>query len=314
MSHTDNQTQSDYETKAKTIQQSPTQDPRLVHFATSLKDDLSKHMQSISDKMQAKALEFSQKPYLPQADNHSHELQEYKTAFNQFIRTGNENAIKDMQIKALSIAGTGVEGGVLVSPQLNEKIIATIKNNSPMRKVCKTITVTGNVAEFIVDPYFSGAGWAAETDARIESVTSNFQKVSVPIHEIYALPKASQRILDDSAFNIEEWIAERVAEKFISLENEAFTKGDGVNKPSGILLKTVVASDAWAWNKIGIAKTGVADNFSTTNPTDCLLDLIYALKSGYRHNAVFMMNSKTLTKIRKFKDVNGRYLINPSYG
>ncbi len=310
MSHTDNHTQSDYETKAKTIQQSPSQDPRLLHFATSLKDDISKHMQTISDKMQAKSLEFSQKPYLPQADNNHYELQEYKTAFNQFIRTGNENAIKEMQTKALSIAGTGTEGGVLVSPQLNEKIIATIKNNSPMRRVCKTITVTGNIAEFIVDPYFSGAGWAAETDARVESLTSSFQKVSIPVHEIYALPKASQRILDDSAFNIEEWIAERVAEKFVSLENEAFTKGDGISKPSGILLKTVVASDTWTWNKIGIAKTGVADNFAPTSPIDCLLDLIYALKSGYRQNAVFMMNSKTLTKIRKFKDVNGRYLIN----
>ena len=97
------------------------------------------------------------------------------------------------------------------------------------------VTVTGNIADFIIDPYSSGAGWAAETDARLESATSNFQKVSVPIHEIYALPKASQRILDDSAFNIEAWIAERVAEKFISLENDAFTKGDGISKPAGIL-------------------------------------------------------------------------------
>jgi HK97 family phage major capsid protein len=310
MSDTSIQTQSEYETKSKTVPQITVQDPRLLHFATSLKDDLSKHIQNISDKMQFKALELTQKPYLPQADIFNQEVQEYKAAFNQFIRTGNENAIKEMQHKALTIAGTGVEGGVLVSPQLNEKIIATIKNSSPMRGVCKTVTVTSNIADFIVDPYFSGAGWAAETDARLESATSSFQKVSVPVHEIYALPKASQRILDDSAFNVEEWIAERVAEKFIALENEAFTKGDGISKPSGILLKTVVASDAWTWNKIGVVKTGAADNFSTTNPIDCLLDLIYALKSGYRTNAVFMMNSKTLTRIRKFKDTNGRYLIN----
>ncbi len=295
-------TQQNYETKS--------QDPRLLHFTTSLKDDLTKHMQKISDTIQLKTLEMSQKPYLPYTDISHHDVQEYKAAFNQFIRTGNDSAIKDMQHKAVSIAGTGIEGGVLIAPQLNEKIIATIKNASPMRSLCKTVTITGNIADFIVDPYLSGAGWATETDPRLESVTSSFQKVSIPVHEIYALPKASQRILDDSAFNIEEWIIERVAEKFIALENDAFTKGDGIGKPSGILTKTVVASDVWTWNKIGVAKTGVAADFATTNPVDCLLDLVYALKTGYRANAVFMMNSKTLTKIRKFKDTVGRYLVN----
>jgi HK97 family phage major capsid protein len=298
----DTKTHQNYETKS--------QDPRLLHFTTSLKDDLTKHIQKISDTIQLKTLEMTQKPYLPYTDISNHDVQEYKAAFNQFIRTGNDAAIKEMQHKAVSIAGTGVEGGVLVAPQLNEKIIATIKNASPMRSLCKTVTITGNIADFIVDPYLSGAGWATETDPRLESVTSSFQKVSIPIHEIYALPKASQRILDDSAFNIEEWIIERVAEKFIALENDAFTKGDGIGKPAGILTKTVVASDVWTWNKIGVAKTGVAADFATTNPVDCLLDLIYALKAGYRANAVFMMNSKTLTKIRKFKDVNGRYLVN----
>jgi HK97 family phage major capsid protein len=305
MSHTDTPNtpiKPDYETKS--------QDPRLLHFTTSLKDDLSKHIQKISDTIQLKTLEMSQKPYLPYADVSQQDAQEYKTAFNQFIRTGNDSAIKDMQHKAVSIAGTGAEGGILVAPQVNEKIIATIKNASPMRSLCKTVTITGNVADFIVDPYLSGAGWATEVDPRMETATSTFQKVSIPVHEIYALPKASQRILDDSAFNIEEWIIERVAEKFIALENDAFTKGDGIGKPSGILTKTVVASDVWVWNKIGVAKTGVAADFPTVNPTDCLLDLIYALKTGYRINAVFMMNSKTLTKIRKFKDTSGRYLVN----
>lgn len=293
-----------YETKSHL-----NQDPKMLHLVTSLKDDLSKHIQTISETMHQKAFETSQKPYLPHIDTNSQEALEYKSAFNQFIRTGNDSAIKDMQYKAVTIAGTGTEGGVLVAPQLNERILATIKNASAMRSLCKIVTVTSNVADFIIDPYLSGAGWAAETDARTETSTSSFQKVSVPVHEIYALPKASQRILDDSAFNIEEWIIERVAEKFIALENDAFTKGDGVNKPSGILTKNVVAADAWVWNKIAVIKTGVVDNFPTSNPADVLLDLLYSLKAGYRQNAVFMMNSKTLNRIRKFKDNDGRYLV-----
>ena len=298
-----------YETKTHMTHTNQT-DPRLLHIATTIKDDITKHIDNISNNLHQKSLEFQHKPFIPQSDIQNSDATEYKAAFNQFIRTGNENAIKDMQHKAVSIAGTGAEGGVLVSPQLNEFILTTIKNTSPMRGLCKVVTVTGNIADFIIDPYSSGAGWAAETDARLESATSNFQKVSVPIHEIYALPKASQRILDDSAFNIEAWIAERVAEKFISLENDAFTKGDGISKPAGILNKTTVLNTSWVWGSIGMVKTGVAADFPATNPVDIILDLIYALKSGYRNNAVFMMNSKTLTKLRKYKDLEGRYLIN----
>jgi HK97 family phage major capsid protein len=125
---TTNQNQSpNYETKTQMTHSTST-DPRLLHIATAIKDDITKHIDNISSNLQQKALEFQHKPYIPQADMLNHEANEYKAAFNQFIRTGNENAIKEMQHKAVSIAGTGAEGGVLVSPQLNEFILTTIKN------------------------------------------------------------------------------------------------------------------------------------------------------------------------------------------
>ncbi|MFT6072053.1 MAG: HK97 family phage major capsid protein [Alphaproteobacteria bacterium] len=305
-----------YETKSKTtIPTMPTgQDPHIQQILAQFKDDLCQKMQSMNDAMQQKNLETMQKPHLPQQDSHNPELHEYKSAFNHFVRTGNDTVLKQIQHKAISIAGTGSEGGVLVSPHLNEQIIATVKKASPMRQVCKVVSITGGVADFIVDPYASGAGWSLETDATLETTTSDFQKISVPIHEIYALPKASQRILDDSAFNIEAWIAERVAEKFIALENEAFTIGDGVNKPAGILVKSNALAEAWTWNKIGVIKSNSTNGFLAANPADALLDLICALKSGYRHNAVFMMNGKTLNKIRQFKGADGRYLITDGIG
>jgi HK97 family phage major capsid protein len=314
MSHNNNNT-GDYETKSldnkdKLVKIDKPQQSNIQQILSQFKDDICQKMQNMHDHTTQQQFETRHKPLLENnayGDNVT--VQEYKNAFNNFIRTGNESVLKTIQHKAFSIAGTGAEGGVLVRPQLSEQIIATIKKASPMRQICKVVTVNSNVADFIIDPYTSGAGWGSETSPVVETATSSFQKVSVPVHEIYALPKASQRILDDSAFNIEAWIAERVAEKFIALENEAFTFGDGVNKPAGILLKSVVSADAWTWNKIGIVKTNAAAGFTTTNPTDCLLDLIYSLKTGYRHNAVFMMNNKTLNTIRQFKDTTGRYLI-----
>lgn len=300
-----------YETKSQ-IPEAGGQDPRFVHMATMIKDDLSRKIQSIGDKLEVKMFEHTQKPQLDNTDSISIEAAEYKTAFNQFIRTGNEAAIKDMQLKAFEIAGTGSEGGVLVSPQLNNQILSTIKHTSPMRGVCKIVAVTSNMAEFIIDPYFSGSGWAAETDPRLETATSNFQKISIPVHELYALPKASQRILDDSVFDIEGWISERVAEKFTALENEAFTKGDGVNKPSGILNKSTVLNSSWSWGNIGVIRTGEETGFPIGGTADLFIQLIYTLKAGYRHNASFMMNSQTLALVKQLKDTSGRYLIHDS--
>ena len=42
-----------------------------------------------------------------------------------------------------------------------------------------------------------------------------------------------------------------------------------------------------------------------------LVDLIYALKAGYRQNGVFVMNRKTQATVRKFKDSGGNYLWQP---
>ena len=56
----------------------------------------------------------------------------------------------------------------------------------------------------------------AETD------TPLIDRITIPLHELSALPKASQRLLDDSAFDIEAWLAGRIADKFARAEAAAF--------------------------------------------------------------------------------------------
>ena len=43
-----------------------------------------------------------------------------------------------------------------------------------------------------------------------------------------------------------------------------------------------------------------------------LIDLVYALKAGYRQNASWVMNRKTQAAIRKLKDADGNYLWQPA--
>jgi HK97 family phage major capsid protein len=136
-------------------------------------------------------------------------------------------------------------------------------------------------------------------------------ELSYPAMELYAMPAATATLLEDSAVNIDEWLAQEVDQAFAEQEGAAFVSGDGTNKPKGFLAYTTVANASWEWAKIGYIATGEAGDFPADDPSDVLVDLVYALKAGYRQNGVFVMNRKTQSVIRKFKDASGAYLWQP---
>src|SRR3954451_25344436 len=129
--------------------------------------------------------------------------------------------------------------------------------------------------------------------------------------ELYAMPAATQTLLDAAIVNIDEWIAGEVETAFAEQEGAAFVNGDGVNKPKGFLTSDTVDNAAWTWCKLGFVGTGAAGAFPAADPSDKLIELIYALKSGYRQNAAFKMNRRMQSVLRKFKDGQGRYLWQP---
>jgi len=130
-------------------------------------------------------------------------------------------------------------------------------------------------------------------------------RITIPLHELSALPKASQRLLDDSAFDLEGWLAGRIADRFARAEAAAFVSGNGIDKPRGFLTHATVDNDIWVWGSLGTVPTGVDGAFAGA---DAIVDLVYALGAAYRARAVFVMNSKTAGAVRKMKDNDGRFL------
>ena len=111
--------------------------------------------------------------------------------------------------------------------------------------------------------------------------------------------------------DIDQGIASEVEAAFAEQEGEGFVIGDGTNKPRGFLDYDQVAEASWAWNKLGYIATGVDGGWPVSDPSDVLIDTIYALKAGYRQNANWVMNRKTQAAIRKIKDADGNYLWQP---
>ena len=162
--------------------------------------------------------------------------------------------------------------------------------------------------DVLVDHGDLGFTWTNETSNLTETDTPKIDRITIPLHELSALPKASQRLLDDSAFNIESWLASRIADKFARAESDAFINGDGADKPKGILAHPMVDNESWSWGNLGYVPTGASGDFNGANPSDPLIELVYALDAQYRAQATFVMNSKTAGAVRKMKDADGRFL------
>ena len=236
---------------------------------------------------------------------------EHKAAFDAYMRRGDVSRIARLEEKALSV-GSGPDGGYTVPPEVEATINRLLKPISPIRSIAGIRTVSTNLYKRPFATQGTDSGWVAETAARPQTNTPVLAELQFPTMELYAMPAASNVILDDSIINVEEWLAEEVRINFALQEGTAFVTGDGVNKPKGFLSYTTVANASWTWGNLGYIATGVAGGFAATNPGDKLLDLVYAAKAPYRANAAFVMNRNTQATIRKFKDGQGNYLWQPA--
>ncbi|WP_375172652.1 phage major capsid protein [Pseudooceanicola sp.] len=233
----------------------------------------------------------------------------HQKAFNAYLRSGEDEGLRGLHLegKAMSSA-VAADGGYLVDPQTSQAIQGVLNSAASLRQVANVVEVEATSYDVLVDTTEVGSGWVTETGSLSETDTSTMDRISIPLFELAALPKASQRLLDDSAFDIEGWLAGRIADKFARSEASAFITGDGSDKPTGILDHTAVANDSWSWGNLGYVATGVGGDFAATDPADAIVDLVYALGARYRANGTFVMNSKTAGAVRKLKDNEGRFL------
>jgi HK97 family phage major capsid protein len=235
----------------------------------------------------------------------------HKAAFDGYVRRGDATRLARIEEKALSV-GSGADGGYLVPAETEAAVNRALRTISPMRAISGVRQVSGSVYKRPFATAGVGTGWVAETASRSQSTTPTLAELQFPTMELYAMPAASQTLLDDSIVNIDEWLAEEVRLAFAEQEGTAFVTGDGDNKPKGLLSYTTAANASWVWGKLGYIATGTAGAFPSTNPGDKLLDLIYAAKAPYRANGTFLMNRSTVSAVRKLKDGQGNYLWQPA--
>jgi HK97 family phage major capsid protein len=233
----------------------------------------------------------------------------HRKAFDAYLRSGDDDGLRGLVLegKALSTA-VAADGGYLVDRDTAEAIRSMLLSTASLRAVASVVEVEAASFDVLIDRSEVGSGWATEATATGETATPLLDRIQIQLHELSAMPKASQRLLDDSAFDVEGWLAGKIAQRFQRAEAAAFVNGDGVDKPRGFLTAPKVANAGWVWGSLGYVPTGAAGDFAAINAADCIINLVYALGADYRANAVFVMNSKTAGAVRKMKDADGRFL------
>ncbi len=234
---------------------------------------------------------------------------EHKSAWGTYMRRGDDSGIARLDLKSVNV-GTEAQGGYVAPPELDRLIEQRLMASSPMRQIASVRQTSATVFRKPVSLGTTSA-WAAETGARAETTAPQLDLLEFPAAELYAMPAATQTLLDDAYADVDEWLADEVEASFSAQESAAFVTGDGSNKPKGFLSYDMIADASHAWDKIGFILSGGAGAFAASNPADKLIDLVYALKSQFRANARFVMNRRTVSAVRKLKDGDGNYLWRP---
>ncbi|NCC80387.1 MAG: phage major capsid protein [Clostridia bacterium] len=223
---------------------------------------------------------------------------EYQKAFWNAMRTRSGEGLDPVIKNALQI-GTDTEGGYLVPDEFERTLIEALDEENIFRKLANVISTSSGDRKIPVVASKGTASWIDEEGAIPESDDS-FGQVSIGAYKLGTMIKVSEELLNDSVFNLENYIAREFARRIGNKEEDAFFTGDGSGKPTGILAAT------------GGAQIGVTAASATAITVDEILDLFYSLKSPYRNKSVFVMNDATIKAIRKLKDGQGQYIWQPS--
>ncbi len=204
-----------------------------------------------------------------------------------------------MEVRNALSEGVDSEGGYLVPDEFERTLVQSLADQNIMRSLAKVIQTTSGDRKIPVVSTHGTATWLDEGKPYSESDEA-FTQISLSAFKLGTFLKISEELLNDAAFNVEQYLASEFARRIGAAEEEAFLVGDGKGKPTGI------------FNPTGGAETGVTSAKPSDISADELIDLHYSLRSPYRARAVWLMNDATVKTVRKLKDGNGQYLWQPA--
>lgn len=237
--------------------------------------------------------------------------EEYESHVQDFARKTLPFA-DDRQLERFTkelVAGSGPDGGYSLMSDRSNVMIERIFETSPLRGMANMETTTSDVFEYILDDDEADAGWVGEVDARPNTDTPTIGVVKIPLHEVYAQPRITQKLLDDAGFDIEGWLQRKAANRIGRRENEAFVNGSGSQRPQGFLSYDNYSNADLDYERGRVQR--ITSSTSGSFTANDLINLKNTLFEEYQANSMFAMDRETFTPIMQFTGSDGQYLLNP---
>ncbi len=237
----------------------------------------------------------------------------YKSALQTYLRTGDDDGLKDAEKKAREVkaltAQSDPDGGYLTTAEMDTAIDRVAQAEvSFARLATERMIGKGSYKKLVKTRGVSG-GWEGETEEGGETNAPQWSEIEIFAIRNHAEPWVPNDLLDDADYDLEGDLTDEAGITFAELEGTAFINGTGVKQPRGILSYTNIANASYAWGKVGFINTGVSADFAATNKADKVIDLVHSLKQRYRPGASFLCNDNTLSAMRQFKDGSGSYYL-----
>jgi HK97 family phage major capsid protein len=241
------------------------------------------------------------------------EYKAYASAFDRYLRVGQKGLTPD-ETRALSV-GTDLNGGYLVTPDKSGAMVKKIFETSDVRRFASVQAISTDALEGSADLDEASGGWVGELGSRSDSTTPTVpQPWKIPVHELYSMPKSSQKLLNDANIDVAAWLAGKVADKLSRLQNTAFVTGTGVGRPRGFASYTTSAT--YAWGTPEHTATGSNGSFGTDpNAIQKLNAMMGDLKDSYVPGSAFFMTRLTKFAMRNLTDASsaGKFVFIPSF-
>lgn len=233
--------------------------------------------------------------------------------FKNYVTNGTppltHNSLEDMITKSLS---TDSDGGVLIPSDMSARIMSRLQHLSTIRSFARTVDVSSDRFDVLLQKDQSTVGWSMENGKEDTTKTPELAKITIPVHQLYARPRVTQKLLDDAAINVEEWLMDQIAYQMGKAENQAFLYGDGVHKPKGILNYPKALKGTWKEGRFEKFETFYTETPGALDNETLLMDVLHSLPTDYLTDAAWFMPRSNLAHIRKVLSKSHSELLQPS--
>jgi HK97 family phage major capsid protein len=167
------------------------------------------------------------------------DAQNYRRSLLGLWRHGDPNRLEQNIRKALTSFSLGTNQFIM-PPTLSAQILTCITDPTDLAGLVNVVNISGPSIKFMIDnARLNVAAWACEATCfannPMPDLTQGLGEMEIKAESLRFIVCVGGDLLQDAAFNLENWILRKVSDAFrVSISNSIIA-GDGLGKPLGFL-------------------------------------------------------------------------------